>query len=83
MTPRVVVVTGAGRVLLLAEAGTCAIFNSHVWHAGTANQSEGPRRALLGAFVRRAHKQQTVQREHLSPATIGRLTTAQRFLLDV
>ncbi len=70
-------------VLLLGEAGTCAIFNSHVWHGGTANQSDGPRRALHGAFVRREHKQQTVQREHLSPATIDRLTTAQRFLLDV
>jgi ectoine hydroxylase-related dioxygenase (phytanoyl-CoA dioxygenase family) len=70
-------------VLLLGEAGTCGIFNSHVWHGGTANLSDGPRRALHGAFVRREHQQQTVQREYLSPATIGRLTPAQRFLLEV
>jgi ectoine hydroxylase-related dioxygenase (phytanoyl-CoA dioxygenase family) len=70
-------------VLLLGEAGTCAIFNSHVWHGGTANRSDGPRRAVHGAFVRRDHKQQTVQREYLSPSTIARLTAAQRFLLDV
>lgn len=71
------------QVLLLAEAGTCGIFNSHVWHGGTTNRSSGPRRALHGAFVRREQRQQTVQREYLRPETISRLTAAQRFLLDV
>ncbi|HTT90811.1 MAG TPA: phytanoyl-CoA dioxygenase family protein [Acidimicrobiales bacterium] len=70
-------------VLLLGDAGTCGIFNSHVWHGGTANRSSGPRRALHGAFVRREHTQQTVQRDYLRPSTVSRLTAAQRFLLDV
>ncbi len=39
--------------------------------------------ALHGAFVRREHTQQTVQRDYLSPTTVGRLSAAQRFLLDV
>jgi ectoine hydroxylase-related dioxygenase (phytanoyl-CoA dioxygenase family) len=70
-------------VLLLGHAGTCGIFNSHVWHGGTANRSTGQRRALHGAFVRREHQQQTVQRDYLRPMTVSRLTAAQRFLLDV
>ena len=48
-------------VLLLGDAGTCVIFNSHSWHGGTTNRSKAPRRALHGAFVRREHRQQTVQ----------------------
>lgn len=71
------------QVLLLGQAGTCGIFNSHVWHGGTANLSGAPRRALHGAFVRRDHRQQTVQRESLRPTSVERLTGAQRFLLDV
>lgn len=66
-------------VLLLGDAGTCGIFNSHVWHGGTANRST----ALHGAFVRREHTQQTVQRDYLQPVTVNRLTASQRFLLDV
>ena len=73
----------ADEVLLLGDAGTCVIFNSHSWHGGTTNRSKAPGRALHGAFVRREHRQQTVQRDYLSPATLNRLTTAERFLLDV
>ena len=75
--------THTNEVLLLGDAGTCAIFNSHTWHGGTTNRSMEPRRALHAAFVRREHKQQTAQRDYLSPATVSRLTAAQRFLLDV
>jgi ectoine hydroxylase-related dioxygenase (phytanoyl-CoA dioxygenase family) len=67
---------------LLGEAGTCVVFNSHVWHSGTTNHSSKPRRALHAAFVRRDQAQQTVQKDFLRPETLGRLTPAQRFLLD-
>ena len=70
-------------MLLLGDSGTCVIFNSHIRHGGTTNHSKEPRRALHGAFVRREHQQQTVQRDYLSPVTVSRLTVAQRFLLDV
>ena len=33
-----------GEVRLIAEAGTVVIFNSHVWHGGTRNRSDRPRR---------------------------------------
>jgi ectoine hydroxylase-related dioxygenase (phytanoyl-CoA dioxygenase family) len=70
-------------VLLLGEAGTCVVFNAHLWHGGTANKTGRPRRALHGAFVRREHRQQTVQLDHLRPETIQQLTSSQRYLLEV
>jgi ectoine hydroxylase-related dioxygenase (phytanoyl-CoA dioxygenase family) len=70
-------------VLLLGEAGTCVVFNAHLWHGGTANKTSRPRRALHAAFVRREHRQQTVQRDYLRPETIQKLTSAQRYLLEV
>jgi ectoine hydroxylase-related dioxygenase (phytanoyl-CoA dioxygenase family) len=70
-------------VLLLGEAGTCVVFNAHLWHGGTANRTDRPRRALHAAFVRREQRQQTVQRDYLRPETLKQLTSSQRYLLDV
>lgn len=68
---------------IIAPAGSVAIFNAHVWHGGTLNASDRPRRVLHCAFVAREHPQQTDQRANLSPETVARLTPAQRWLLDV
>lgn len=70
-------------VLLLGEAGTCVVFNAHLWHGGTRNRTDQPRHGLHAAFVRREHRQQTVQRDYLRPETIGQLTSSQRYLLEV
>lgn len=70
-------------VLLLGTAGTCVVFNGHLWHGGTNNRTDGPLRALHGAFSRREHRQQTVQADYLRPETIGRLSAEQRYLLEV
>jgi ectoine hydroxylase-related dioxygenase (phytanoyl-CoA dioxygenase family) len=70
-------------VLLTGSAGTCVVFNSHVWHGGTVNKTDSPRRALHGYFCRREHPQQLVQREHLRPETLARLSPVQRYLLEV
>lgn len=70
-------------VVLDASAGSCVVFNSHVWHGGTRNSSAGQRRVLLASFVRRHHEQQVVQRDRLSDATLNRLNASQRYLLDV
>jgi ectoine hydroxylase-related dioxygenase (phytanoyl-CoA dioxygenase family) len=70
-------------ILITGEAGSCVVFNAHLWHSGTHNHTGRPRRALHGAFVRREHKQQTVQREYLRPETIRRLSASQRYLLEV
>lgn len=72
-----------GETLLLGVAGTCVVFNAHLWHGGTTNNTEQPRRALHAAFVRREHQQQTVQRDHLRPETLERLSAPQRYLLEV
>ena len=71
------------QVLLLGAAGTCIVFNAHLWHGGTANQTDRSRRALHAAFVRREHRQQTVQRDYLRPETIKQLSSSQRYLLEV
>jgi Phytanoyl-CoA dioxygenase (PhyH) len=71
------------QVLLLGEAGTCVIFNSHLWHGGTQNRTARPRRALHSAYVRRDETQQTVFRNYVRPVTLDRLSPAQRYLLDV
>ena len=68
---------------LLAPAGTVVIFNSHVWHGGTLNSTNQPRRALHSYFCRREQPQQLTQRAYIRPATYERLSEAARYMLDV
>ncbi len=70
-------------VTLLASAGTVAVFNSHVWHGGTRNESDKPRRALHSFFTRRALRPQLDQRQYLRPETAAWLGEAARVVLDV
>ena len=70
-------------VLLLAPAGTVVVFNSHLWHGGTLNQSSRPRRALHSYFTRRAKGQQLDQKKYARPETLARLSPSARFILDV
>src|SRR5438309_417366 len=44
-------------IMLLGEAGTVFILNSHLWHSGTTNTTARPRRALHSYFCRRGLKQ--------------------------
>ncbi|MGO9657843.1 MAG: phytanoyl-CoA dioxygenase family protein [Acidimicrobiales bacterium] len=71
------------QVLVLGQAGTVVIFNSHLWHGGTQNLTDRPRRALHSAYVRRDGRQQTVFQDYLRPTTHRRLSPAQRYLLAV
>jgi ectoine hydroxylase-related dioxygenase (phytanoyl-CoA dioxygenase family) len=68
---------------LLAPAGTVVIFNSHVWHGGTLNRTDRPRRALHSYFCRRDQPQQLDQRKYIRPETYQRLSEAARYILDV
>jgi ectoine hydroxylase-related dioxygenase (phytanoyl-CoA dioxygenase family) len=70
-------------VRLIAPAGTVVVFNSHVWHGGTTNRSDRPRRALHSYFTRRANGQQLDQKKYARPPTLARLSPAARFILDV
>jgi hypothetical protein len=69
--------------LLLAPAGTVVIFNSHLWHGGTTNRTNRPRRAVHSYFTRRHQPQQLDQRAYLRPETRLRLSSAARHILDV
>jgi ectoine hydroxylase-related dioxygenase (phytanoyl-CoA dioxygenase family) len=71
------------QITLVAPAGTVVVFNSHLWHGGTLNRTDRPRRALHSYFTRRANGQQLDQRKYLRPETFARLSPAARFILGV
>jgi ectoine hydroxylase-related dioxygenase (phytanoyl-CoA dioxygenase family) len=72
-----------GEVTLLGPAGTVVVFNAHLWHGGTRNTTQRPRRALHSYFCRRGRKQQLDQRAYLRPETLARLGPAARHILGV
>src|ERR1700744_1093966 len=39
-------------VLVTGTAGTCVVFNSHLWHGGTLNRTGAPRQGIQAAPVR-------------------------------
>ncbi|MFD1044663.1 hypothetical protein ACFQ1S_03175 [Kibdelosporangium lantanae] len=66
---------------LTGPAGTCWLFNSHLWHSGTVNNSTEPRHAVLTSFHRR-HSGPTLGGESLpSHETVLRLGNAAYLLL--
>lgn len=69
--------------LLVAPAGTVVVFNSHVWHGGTRNDSDRPRRAMHSYFTRRDQPQQLDQAEYLRVRTRDRLSPAALYVLGV
>jgi ectoine hydroxylase-related dioxygenase (phytanoyl-CoA dioxygenase family) len=70
--------------LLIAPAGTAAVFNSQTWHGGTLNQSADlQRRAMHCYFTAREYGQQLNQIEYLRYTTWKRLSPAARYILDV
>jgi ectoine hydroxylase-related dioxygenase (phytanoyl-CoA dioxygenase family) len=71
------------QVLLTAKAGTVAIFNGHVWHGGTQNRTDRPRRAITFAYARRDEPQQYDLAAHMRPGVRDAMSAAERFLLAV
>lgn len=69
------------QILIIAPAGSVAVYNAHLWHGGTANRTNRHRRALHGFFVRRDQPQQQHQKALLRPETQARLSPALRRLL--
>jgi ectoine hydroxylase-related dioxygenase (phytanoyl-CoA dioxygenase family) len=72
-----------GEVKIIAPAGTVVVFNSHVWHGGTLNRTQQPRRAMHAYFCRRDLPPQTDQSQYLRLETSARLSEAARYMLDV
>ena len=70
-------------IILNAKAGTVVIFNSHTWHGGTLNRSDGLRRGMHAYFCRRNRPQQTNQKEFLTQKTRDRLSPSAQVILDI
>jgi hypothetical protein len=68
-------------VLLLGEAGTVVVMNTHAWHGGTANRTGQPRRALHALYTRGDKPQQLYQKALLRPETQARLSPELRRIL--
>jgi hypothetical protein len=68
-------------VLVLGEAGSVVVMNTHAWHGGTANRTGHPRRALHAFYTRGDKPQQQYQKALLRPATQARLTPGLRRIL--
>ena len=73
----------AGEVYLTGRAGTCVVYNAHLWHGGTQNRSGGLRRSLHSYFTRSERRTQTDTPALLHESVHGRLSRAQRAILDV
>lgn len=71
------------QLLLTAPAGSVVIFNAHLWHGGTRNRTDRPRRGMTMSYCRRDEPQQLDQRAYARPHVLERLGPAARYLLDV
>ena len=68
-------------VLLTGKAGSIAVMNAHLWHAGTANRSAAPRLAMHAFYCRRDKPQQQYQKQLLRPEVQAELTPELRDVL--
>jgi ectoine hydroxylase-related dioxygenase (phytanoyl-CoA dioxygenase family) len=69
------------QVLLTGRAGTVVIMNAHLWHGGTANQTNSPRTALHAFYWRLDKPQQQYQKQLLRPEVQQGLSPEVRYLL--
>ena len=67
--------------LVTGEAGTVVVMNAHLWHGGTANRSDAPRRAMHVYYTRWDKPQQQYQKRLLDPRVQARLSGAAREIL--
>ncbi|OLR90775.1 hypothetical protein BJP25_29790 [Actinokineospora bangkokensis] len=67
-------------VRLVGPAGTAWLFNSHLWHSGTRNDSPDPRHAVLVGFHRRGAAT-TLFGEQPTDGTTDRLGSAAYLLM--
>jgi len=67
------------QTLIIAKAGSALVFNGHLWHSGTRNESNRSRRVLQCQFV--AREMGLVAQTQ--PDIPARLTPAARYILGV
>ncbi len=73
--------TGIGEQLITGSAGTVVVMNAHMWHGGTANRTDKPRRAMHVYYTRRDKPQQQYQKRLLSGEVQDRVSAKARWLL--
>lgn len=70
-------------VVVTGQPGDAFIFNGHCWHAGGANHTGGPRRAILAHYARADQPQRLNQKQSLSPAVQAALSPLEREVLGL
>lgn len=70
-------------IRIIAPAGSVFIFNSHVWHGGTTNQTDRVRRSIHSYFCTREQPQQIDQKNYITEETLKRIGEKGRHILDV
>ncbi len=68
-------------ILVTGRAGTICIVNAHLWHGGTANRTDRPRRAIHSFYCRADVAQQQYQKRLLSQPVQAAMPEALRTLL--
>lgn len=75
--------THPNEILVQGKAGDVVVMNSHVWHGGTVNRTNAPRRVMHGYFCRRHNPPQCDWQRYLTRATWEELSEAERVVLAV
>jgi ectoine hydroxylase-related dioxygenase (phytanoyl-CoA dioxygenase family) len=70
-----------GEQLVLGKAGDVVIMNAHMWHGGTANRTDAPRRAIHVYYTRFDQPQQQYQKRWLRAEVQAGLSAAARRIL--
>jgi ectoine hydroxylase-related dioxygenase (phytanoyl-CoA dioxygenase family) len=70
-----------GEVLVTGKAGTVVVMNAHMWHGGTDNRTDRPRRAMHVYYTRGDKPQQQYQKRWVRPEVQARLSPLGRKLL--
>ena len=70
-------------IRIIAPAGSVFIFNSHVWHGGTTNQTDKDRRSIHSYFCTREQPQQIDQKKYITQETLSRIGEKGQHILDV
>jgi ectoine hydroxylase-related dioxygenase (phytanoyl-CoA dioxygenase family) len=70
-------------VYITGQPGDVFIFNGHCWHAGGANRTDRPRRAILAHYARADLPQRLNQKQAISPDVQARLSPLEREVLGL
>jgi ectoine hydroxylase-related dioxygenase (phytanoyl-CoA dioxygenase family) len=70
-----------GEILVTGTAGTVVVMNAHMWHGGTDNRTDHPRRAMHVYYTRGDKPQQQYQKRWVRAEVQARLSPLGRKLL--